>query len=89
MLIGPVSVQTSDYGGLSPEQIAKLCADRIIAVGDKAPPEIAQQAQAFKQHILEVILHYVTLAAQEDRATVCAMVDQQGYPEISRLIRSL
>lgn len=84
-----VSVKTSNGGGHSPETIADLCVNRIIGVSDTAPPELAMQARAFRQQLLEVVLHYVKMAVAEDRATVGAKLEQAGFSDLAQQIRSL
>lgn len=86
---GPVNVMTSHNGGHSPEQIAELCVDKLIRVSDSAPPEIAAQARAFREQMLAVVLHYVRMAAAEDRSTVVTKLEQGGYELLARQLRSL
>ena len=86
---GMVNVMTSSNGGHSPEQIAELCVDRLIRVADSAPPGIAAQARAFREQMLAVVLHYVKVAAAEDRATVTTKLEQGGLPDAARMIRGL
>jgi hypothetical protein len=86
---GSVSVMTSTNGGHSPEQIAELCVDRLIRVSDSAPPEIAMQARAFKEQMLAVVLHYVRMAAEQDRATVVTKLEQAGAADMAQQIRRL
>jgi hypothetical protein len=86
---GSVSVMTSSNGGHSPEQIAELCVDRLIRVADTAPPELAMQARAFREQMLAVVLHYVKMAAAEDRSTVVAKLEQAGFSDLSKQIKGL
>ena len=86
---GFVNVMTSSNGGHSPEQIAELCVDRLIRVADSAPPELAMQARAFREQMLAVVLHYVKVAATEDRATVVTKLEQAGLEVAARMIRGL
>lgn len=86
---GFVNVMTSSNGGHSSEQIAELCVDRLIRVADSAPPEIAVQARAFKEQMLAVVLHYVRMAAVEDRATVVTKLEQAGLEVAAQMIRGL
>lgn len=86
---GAVNVVTSSNGGHSPEQIAELCVDRLIRVADTAPPELAMQARASKEQMLAVVLHYVKMAAVEDRATVAAKLEQAGAADVAQQIRRL
>jgi hypothetical protein len=87
--VGPVFVTTSSNGGHSPEQVAELCVNRLIKISDKAPPELAQQARAFREEMLAVVLHYVRMAAAEDRATVCVKLEQAGHAQLADQIRRL
>jgi hypothetical protein len=80
---------TSTNGGHSPEQVAELCVDRLIRVADTAPPELAMQARAFREQMLAVVLHYVRMAAAEDRATVVAKLEQAGFSDLSKQIKGL
>jgi len=84
-----VNVMTSSNGGHSPEQVAELCVDRLIRVSDTAPPELAMQARAFREQMLAVVLHYVKMAAAEDRATVVAKLEQAGAADVAQQIRRL
>lgn len=86
---GAVTVMTSSNGGHSPEQIAELCVDRLIRVADSAPPEIAMQARAFREQMLAVVLHYVKVAATEDRATVVTRLEQAGLEVAAQMIRGV
>lgn len=87
--VGSPFVVTSSDGGHSPEQIAELCVNRLIQVSDTAPPELAQQARAFRQQMLAAVLHYVKMAAAEDRATVCTKLEQSGMADLAQHVRSL
>ena len=87
--IGPVFVAASSNGGHSPEQVAELCVNKLIGISDTAPPELAQQARAFREQMLAVVLHYVKLAAREDRATVCSHLEQAGHAQLAEHIRGL
>lgn len=86
---GAVNVMTSSGGGHSPEQVAELCVDRLIRVSDTAPPEIAMQAKAFREQMLAVVLHYVRMAAREDRESVIAKLELAGAADIAQQIRRL
>jgi hypothetical protein len=86
---GAVNVMTSSNGGHSPEQVAELCVERLINVSDSAPPEIAMQARAFREQMLAVVLHYVKMAAREDRESVVAKLEQVGSADVAQQIRRL
>ena len=84
-----VNVVTSSHGGHTPEQVAELCVERLIRISDSAPPELAVQARAFREQMLAVVLHYVKMAAAEDRATVMAKLEQAGFSDLSKQIEEL
>ena len=84
-----VTVHTSDNNGVSPEEVASRCADKIIQVGDNAPPEIQEQARAYKEHIEKVIAFYMKEAIQSDRVTVCNAIKDAGYDKLAEHIRRL
>jgi len=86
---GSPFVVTSKDGGHSPEQVAELCVNRLIQISDTAPPELAQQARAFREQMLAVVLHYVRLAATEERVTVCTKLEQAGHAQLAEQIRRL
>jgi len=87
--VTPVTVMTSSNGGHSPAQIAELCVNRLISVADSAPPELAMQARAFREQMLAVVMHYVKVAASEDRKTVASQLEQVGHAQLAAHIRSL
>ena len=47
------------------------------------------QARAFREQMLAVVLHYVRMAAAEDRATVMAKLEQAGFSDLSKQIEEL
>ncbi len=46
-----VAVKTTHNRGFTPEEVAQRCADKIVFVGDSAPPAIRDQALAYKRNI--------------------------------------
>ena len=87
--IGSPFVVTSSNGGHSPEQVAELCVNRLISVADSAPPELAQQARAFREQMLAVVTHYVKMAIVEDRKTVVEKLNGVGYGQLAQQIKDL
>jgi hypothetical protein len=84
-----VNVMTSDDGGHTNEQIAELAMDKILRVSDSAPPAIKDQANAFKENIRSVVLHYIELARREERATIARKMAKAGQNEMADLVRRL
>lgn len=87
--VGSAFVVTSSNGGHSPEAIAELCVNKIISIADTAHPLIQQQAQAYRDQLLKVVAHYVRMAMDEDRATMCAKIREAGFPDLASQLRRL
>jgi hypothetical protein len=87
--LGEVKVYTANHRGFTPEEIAERAIDKVIYVGDKSHPLIAEQARAFREQIKKVLIFYLAEAQQSERTTICAKLSLQGYEELAQLIRSL
>lgn len=85
--VAPVFVETSDDGGLSAEQLASLCSRKIIYVSDNAPPEIKEQAQAFKLRVESLILRYIQEAMRSERDRCVQIALKGGYSDVADLLR--
>lgn len=86
---GGVTVHTTENRGSTPAEVAKRCVDRIIAVSDAAPPEIGEQAKAFRDQIEIVVAHYMRSAVRSDRSTIETVLTEAGYPELAKMIKGL
>lgn len=84
-----VSVISTSGRGMTPEEVADLAMSKIMHVADTAPPEIAAQANAFKDRLKTVVLHYMKQAVASDRTTVYSALTDAGHPELAELIRRL
>lgn len=87
--IGSPFVVTSSNGGHSADDIAELCVNRLIQISDSAHPALRDQAHAFREQMLKVIVHYVKMAMEEDRATMCAKIREAGFPDLASNLRRL
>jgi len=87
--VGSIDVLTSDNKGHSIEEVAQMAADRILYVADKAPPPIRDQALAFKDTLKQTLIYYMLQAVEQDRATICAKLRQNGYSDLADNLRSL
>lgn len=87
--IGSPFVVTSSNGGHSADDIAELCVNRLIQISDSAHPALRDQAHAFREQMLKVIVHYVKMAMEEDRATICAKIREAGFPDLASNLRRL
>ena len=84
-----VEVITTNNRGMTPEEVAKLCSDKLMGVSDAAPPVIRDQARAFKSRMEQVIASYMRQAIASDRTTVYNAIRDAGHPELAELIRRL
>jgi hypothetical protein len=84
-----VGVKTTSGRGMTPEELAEMCADKIVYVSDTAPPEIRDQARAFKLQVQKVVESYLQQAVRSDRTTVYNALTEAGHPELADLIRRL
>ena len=86
---GTVNIMTSDKGGLTNEQIADLAVDKIVSISDEAPAHIRQQANQFREHLKNVLYHYLLLAKKEERGTIIQVLESNGHKEMAEYIRRL
>ena len=87
--VGDIDVLTTDNKGHSVEEVAQMAANRILYIADEAPAPIRDQAQAFKDTIKQTLVYYMRQAVEQDRATICAKLRQNGYSDLADNLRSL
>jgi hypothetical protein len=66
--VGLVKVHTTSNGGHPPEWFAEQIVERLIYVGDQAPQPIRDQARAYRDQMLQVVLAGIKAALASDRA---------------------
>lgn len=84
-----VTVKTTNNRGFTPEEVAIRCADKIIQVSNNAPPAIRDQANAFKNDLIQVLSFYMREAVNSDRTTICNALNKAGHQELAQMIRRL
>jgi hypothetical protein len=84
-----VEVETSSNGGHPPEFWARRASDKIVQVADTAPPEIRDQATAFKAAVEAVILDHIKRAIKCDRSTISYFISEAGHPTLAEHLRRL
>ena len=87
--IEEVFVKTTDNRGHTLEEVSDMAIDKIMSVSSKAPPVIRDQAEAFKRELKSVLLFYMKMAVEQDRATVCAKIREAGSPELALYLRGV
>ena len=85
----PFAVMTTENRGHTPEEVAELCVNKIVSVGDESHPAIQAQARAFKDRVQAVVAHYIKVGIEQDRATICAELTKAGQHEIADQLRRM
>ncbi len=80
--IGNVMVMVTEGRGFTPEETAERALDKIIYVGSQAHPAIRDQAEAFKDSIRQVLVHYMHEAVRSHNVTLVNKFKQAGHPEL-------
>ena len=80
--IGSVMVMTTEGRGFTPEEIAERALDKIIYVGSQTHPAIREQAEAFKDNIRQVLVHYMHEAVRSHNVTLVNKFKKAGHPEL-------
>ncbi len=85
--LGDVIVQTTTNRGWTPEEIAERAVNKLIFISETAPEPVRIQAQAYREEIRKVVLHYLIEAVRSDRTTISNRLIQAGHPELLDLLR--
>tara|TARA_R110000868_G_scaffold354563_2_gene615875 strand:+ start:1707 stop:1994 length:288 start_codon:yes stop_codon:yes gene_type:complete len=72
--------------GFTPEEIAESALDRIIYVGAGANPLIKAQADAYKDEIRKVLVHYMKQVVASHNTTLMNRFNAAGHPELVTLL---
>ena len=84
--VGSVMVMTTQERGFTPEEVAERALDKIIHVGGQAHPAIRDQAEAFKESIRQVLVHYMHEAVRSHNVTLVNKFKQAVYPELVSIL---
>ncbi len=84
--VGSVVVMTTQGRGSTPEEVAERALDKIIYVGSNAHPAIRDQAEAFKDSIRGVLVHYMHEAVRSHNVTLVNKLKQAGHPELTAIL---
>lgn len=80
--VGSVMVMTTEGRGFTPEEIAERALDKIIYVGSNAHPAIREQAEAFRENIRSVLVHYLHEMVSSHNLTLANKFKQAGHEEL-------
>tara|TARA_B100001093_G_scaffold518045_1_gene601531 strand:- start:9596 stop:9883 length:288 start_codon:yes stop_codon:yes gene_type:complete len=87
--INNVTVKTSNNGGLSTQDLAEICADKIISVSETADPAIREQALFFKNNVKNLLEYWINQAKQSEKDRCMQILLQGGYEEAANILRRL
>ena len=68
--VPPFKVVTTENRGLTPEELAEQCADKLIFISDNASEEVKEQARAYRKNLISVLTHFMKRTVRNDRVTV-------------------
>ncbi len=87
--MGDVVVKTTEYRGLSPEELAERAVEQIVGISSSVDPIVRQQAEAFKSRIYHMVLGIIKQAVKSDRTTLVNEFIQQGHSDVADILRRL
>jgi|TARA_R100001086_G_scaffold43396_2_gene19184 hypothetical protein len=84
-----VGVETTQYRGFTPEEIAERAVKKIISISEAADPLVKVQAEAFKSRVYHVIVAACKDAIRSDRTTLYNLFVKQGHQDMAEILRRL
>jgi len=72
--------------GHSPEQIAEMALAKIIYVAQDANPLIREQAEAYKNHIRQVLVQYMKKAIKSNHTTIANKLREAGHSDLIKIL---
>jgi hypothetical protein len=84
--IGEVKVSMVSGRGFTPEELAEQALNKIVSIGGNCHPVIRDQAEAFKNEIRGVLVHYMRQAVRSDHTTLANQFRAAGHPELVKLL---
>ena len=76
--IGTPTVVTTINRGMNAEEWAEVAVNRIVAISANAPPQVREQAFAYKAMIKALLIDYFDKVARSERSTAKTIWDQEG-----------
>lgn len=86
VLLNSVIVKTTEGRGFTPEELTEQALDKIIYVGSQSHPVIRDQAEAFRNQIRAVILHYMKQAVVSHNTTLANRLRAAGHEELIKIL---
>lgn len=86
--VGEIKATMVSGRGFTPEEIAEQALNKIISVGGNCHPVIRDQAEAFKDQIRGVLVHYMRQAVRSNHTTLANRFRAAGHPELIKLLEN-
>ena len=86
--IGEIKTTLVSGRGFTPEELAEQALNKIVSVGGNCHPVIRDQAEAFKNDIRGVLVHYMRQAVRSNHTTLANRFRAAGHPELVKLLES-
>jgi len=87
-LLGEVKTTVVSGRGFTPEEIAEQALNKIISVGGSCHPVIRDQAEAFKDQIRGVLVHYMKQAVRSNHTTLANKFRAAGHSDLVKLLEN-
>jgi hypothetical protein len=86
--LGEIKTVSVSGRGFTPEELAEQALNKIVSVGGNCHPVIRDQAEAFKNEIRGVLVHYMKQAVRSNHTTLANRFRAAGHPELVKLLES-
>lgn len=84
--MGIVTVTSVSGRGFTPEEVAEQALNKIVSIGGNCHPVIRDQAEAFRNQIRGVLVHYMKDAIRSNHVTLANQFRAAGHPELIKLL---
>ena len=86
--LGEIKATFVSGRGFTPEELAEQALNKIISVGINSHPAIRDQAEAFREQIRGVLVHYMRQAVRSNHTTLANRFRAVGHPELVKLLEN-
>jgi hypothetical protein len=86
--LGEIKATSVSGRGFTPEEVAEQALVKIVSIGGNCHPVIRDQAEAFKNDIRGVLVHYMKQAVRSNHTTLANRFRAAGHPELVKLLEN-
>lgn len=86
--VGEIKATMVSGRGFTPEEIAEQALNKIISVGGNCHPVIRDQAEAYREQIRVLLIHYMHQAVRSNHTTLANRFRAAGHPELIKLLEN-